>query len=85
MVFGNGLSQNVLNCHPRNRTYEGALARDKNWQFKVTIVSLVSHSNPKQRGFTWFSCGMKQLRVVLFLERNAKKTLGYHTQAFRHR
>lgn len=62
MVLGNGLSQNVFNRHPRNKTYEGALARDKNWQFKVAIVSLVSNSDPKQRGFTWLSCGMKQLR-----------------------
>ena len=62
MVLGNGLSQNVFNRHPRNKTYEGALARDKNWQFKVAIVSLVSNSDPKQRGFTWFSCSMKQLR-----------------------
>ena len=62
MVLGNGLSQNVFNRHPRNKTYEGELARDKNWQFKVAIVSLVSNSDPKQRGFTWFSCGMKQLR-----------------------
>ena len=28
---------------------------------------------------------MKQLRVVLSLERDAKKTLGYHTLAFCHR
>lgn len=79
MVFSNKLSQSVFNCHPRNKTWEGALARDKNWQFKVTIVSLVSHSDPKQRGFTWFSCGMRQLRVLLSLERDAKKTSGYHT------
>ena len=54
MVFSKGLSKNVFNCHPRNKTSEGALARDYNWQFKVTIVNLVTTAIPNREALPGF-------------------------------
>ena len=80
MVFSKGLSKNVFNCHPRNKTSEGALARDYNWQFKVTIVNLVTTAIPNREALPGFPVAWNS-----YEERDAKKTLGYHTLAFRHR
>ena len=54
MVFSKGLSKNVFNCHPRNKTYAGALARDYNWQFKVTTVNLVTTAIPNREALPGF-------------------------------